>query len=121
MAAPVPDAPCVLLIDGRGNLTLRIAAHDGELIEYLIEPAPSMLDDWAVLLRRVDGKHGPYRVARTPRGRWKCSCADTLKGRARKEARQCKHRYACAKLWALFDRIAPRATHHDHDHEDEVQ
>lgn len=101
MASPDPDEP--LVIDDLGNVHL--PDHEGRVIVYSPEPAPQGLDDWAVLLRRIDGQAGPYRVARTPQGRWRCDCHDTKFGRPKRELRQCKHRYAAQKLWTLLRRL----------------
>lgn len=116
MAAPDPDAPCV--IDGDGLFL--IPDHKGVVRRYLPELAPEGLDDWAMTLRRMDkdeenrgeGEH-PYRVARTMKGRWRCTCDDSAFGRPKREGRLCKHRHAAQKIWLVLQRLTPKkeATH----------
>jgi len=97
---------CVLAIDGRGA-TAEIAGADGEVHSYAVEPAPEGLDAWACSLRRLDGEgEGPYRVAQSLTGSWRCGCPDALY-RARKESRLCKHARAARRIKALIDRLMP--------------
>lgn len=100
VAAPDPDAR--LVFDADGNL--EIEDHDGRVITYLWEVAPPGLDDWRVILRRLDAKAGPYEVTRTPGGRYRCTCKDSLFG-ARKRGTPCKHRVMCQRLYAVARRL----------------
>lgn len=114
MAPPRADEP--LVIDGDGLLC--IPDHKGVVHRYLAELAPEGLDDWAVVLRRLDDQKGdgPYRVARTPGGRWTCECLDRFY-RAGKEARRCKHVYCLQKLYLQIQRL----TYHARDDHDEAK
>lgn len=100
------DAPAVLLLDAAGGAVLQLTGADGEVRDYAVEPCPPGLDDWAVVLRRLDGQAGPYRVALSPAGAWRCSCADSIY-RSRKERRPCKHAAAASAVRTLTRSLTP--------------
>lgn len=114
MAPPVQDAPALLKIDPSGAAVLSIVDHEGEEVDYLVEPAPPGFARWAVTLRRLDQRDGPYRVEMLAPGRWACDCGDS-KFSARKQGRVCKHRVALRNLKRFIERL----TSHDHENEEE--
>lgn len=106
MAPPVQDAPAVLRIDPTtGAVTLSIVGADGLEVDYLVEAAPPGFGSWAVTLRRLDQKDGPYRVERSASGRWSCDCKWS-KYVARKAGMRCKHLCSLRLVHAFVVRLA---------------
>jgi hypothetical protein len=103
-AMPSPDAPCLLKIDPRnGSMTLSITDSDGLELDYLLELIPPGLDEFACRLHRLDQGPGPYRVSRSPGGRWHCPCKDS-RFRASALVRQCKHVKSLKAIYALLEK-----------------
>ena len=91
---------------GETGATLSIPDADGEAHAYLVQPAPPGLDEWACSLERAgeDG-HGPYRVAVSRGGAWRCSCESWTYKKKADRPKGCKHSRAVKSLLAFMRRV----------------
>lgn len=97
-----------LVLDPRSGCLLEIPDGEGEVHLYRCDPAGEGLDAWACRVERAGEEgHGPYRVAVSPRGAWRCSCPWYTKGRQGRAKRTCKHVEAIAPMYAFMRRLWP--------------
>src|SRR5262245_16985376 len=75
--------------------------------EYLAELDPAA-PGLGLILRRLDGKGGPYRVARQYGRVWRCSCPAYRYRKGPEAPYGCKHTHAARGLFDLTERLTPQ-------------